>query len=445
MLKKVVFFITCMMLMTAFIGILSVQISVADPTTISVHPGESIQAAINAANPGDTIFVKNGTYKENIIISKERLYLCGENKNTTIIDGNNISDAVNINADSVKISGFTITNGRGKPMEWFRAGIILSNNSTITENIISHNRLGIYCEQAINVTISYNTFIYDGINFGLPDDMEEIYYSHNIINNTVNGKPLYYYTNKHNFKVPENAGQIIAVNCTNMTIQDVNMDHTDFEVILVFCSKCLIKNSIFSSNDGELWLAQSHNNTITGNTVSSGLHGICIQQNSDDNILENNMLMSNTWAGISVLDYCKRNIIRYNTIEQTQTGGGIYIRNSNDNIATDNTLFKNYYGILIVNSSYNDLFRNNLTRNKMYGIFLRDNSNNNTIKNNNFRFNILLDAFLKNSFFNHFYQNYWNRPKLFPKVILGIKKTGLLFLPMISFDLKPLKLPYSLK
>ena len=39
-------------------------------STISCAPGGSIQAAVNAAKPGDTIEVAPGTFKENVFINK---------------------------------------------------------------------------------------------------------------------------------------------------------------------------------------------------------------------------------------------------------------------------------------------------------------------------------------------------------------------------------------
>ena len=45
--------------------------------TIVVHDGESIQAAVDAANPGDTIVVEAGTYHENVTITKDDLSIEG--------------------------------------------------------------------------------------------------------------------------------------------------------------------------------------------------------------------------------------------------------------------------------------------------------------------------------------------------------------------------------
>ena len=47
----------------------------------------SIQSAVNDANPGDTVFVYNGTYYETVYIDKNDITLLGEDKNITIIDG----------------------------------------------------------------------------------------------------------------------------------------------------------------------------------------------------------------------------------------------------------------------------------------------------------------------------------------------------------------------
>jgi parallel beta-helix repeat protein len=81
----------------------------ASPGVIPVSSTGTIQAAINIASSGDTILVASGTYRENLIINKS-LSIVGENRTTTIIDGNGSDNAVSISSGNVSIESLTITN-----------------------------------------------------------------------------------------------------------------------------------------------------------------------------------------------------------------------------------------------------------------------------------------------------------------------------------------------
>jgi len=97
-----------------------------------------IQDAIDNASDGNTVFVYDGTYYENVVVNKS-INLIGEDKDTTIIDGNkSYSPVIRIDADFVNVSEFAIQNG-------YYYGIdILSGKNSITDNIIKDNRWGIW-------------------------------------------------------------------------------------------------------------------------------------------------------------------------------------------------------------------------------------------------------------------------------------------------------------
>jgi nitrous oxidase accessory protein NosD len=68
----------------ALLGILTASASAA---TIEVFPGDSIQSAVNGAEPGDAIVVHAGVYHESVQINKSRLALrgAGDSRHGTVI------------------------------------------------------------------------------------------------------------------------------------------------------------------------------------------------------------------------------------------------------------------------------------------------------------------------------------------------------------------------
>jgi len=138
-----------------------------------------IQAAINAANEGDIIFVSSGTYYENVVVNKT-VALVGENNNTTIISGGG-KTVVSLKANNTKIKGFTVQNGSyGIQMYPWTNGHIVSNN------IILNNEYGIAGHyDCVNVKICDNVITSNNVT-GI-----EMLFSHSIISNNLisdNGK-----------------------------------------------------------------------------------------------------------------------------------------------------------------------------------------------------------------------------------------------------------------
>jgi parallel beta-helix repeat protein len=68
---------------------------------------ETIQEAINNASPGDTIVVPSGIYFEHVVVNKT-ISLVGQDRDTTVIDGQSQVAVISIEADGVRISNFTM-------------------------------------------------------------------------------------------------------------------------------------------------------------------------------------------------------------------------------------------------------------------------------------------------------------------------------------------------
>ena len=88
-----------------------VSVGCASAATHYVDPGESIQAAVDAADPGDTIIVRDGIYTENINVYK-RLIIFSENGSASTIVQAAIPDdhVFEITANHVNLSGFAVEN-----------------------------------------------------------------------------------------------------------------------------------------------------------------------------------------------------------------------------------------------------------------------------------------------------------------------------------------------
>jgi len=78
-------------------------------TTWYVNPGESIQAAVDAASPGDTIIVRDGIYIENVNVNKSLTIQSENGAATTVVQAADLTGHVfQVLADHVAISGFTV-------------------------------------------------------------------------------------------------------------------------------------------------------------------------------------------------------------------------------------------------------------------------------------------------------------------------------------------------
>jgi len=264
-----------------------------------------IQDAIENTSNNDIIIVYNGTYKENIVIDKS-LKIIGENSFNTIIDGQNKSNTIDIKSDNVEITRFKIINSSKN--KWYNAGIrITSSNNWIHDNIIEKNNLGLFIKQSTNNTINDNKLYGDGII--LSHYQEEIfipynekYFKQNIFNNTVNDKKIIYWTNQKNKNTPEDAGQIILLNCKNVIVKNTNLSNADFGCILINSSKCKIENCDISNSDGMIWLIHSTKNKIQHNQITNNLQGVVLDCESKSNIVFQNKIINNEKLGIIIED-----------------------------------------------------------------------------------------------------------------------------------------------
>ncbi|MEM2918585.1 MAG: NosD domain-containing protein [Candidatus Altiarchaeota archaeon] len=204
-------------------------------------------------------------------------------------------------------------------------GIFLysSSNNTLTNNTAnSNNNTGIYLESSSNNILTNNAMnnnIYD--NFGIYGSQISDYYQDINTSNTVDGKPIYYWTNEKNapnncknaeINEANNAGFVALISCDNITVRNLNLEYNSHGVLLVNTVNSKISDVNASLNDYGIYLYYSSNNTLSNITANSNIEGIYLY-NSSDNTLVNITANSNYYNGI-YLYFSDNNILNSNRI-----------------------------------------------------------------------------------------------------------------------------------
>lgn len=395
----------------------------------------TIQEAINESNSGDTIYIYEGTYIENIVINKS-ISLMGENKDTTIIDGNSTGDVLHVTAESVTITGFTITNSGS---DWGDAGIELhiTQNCYIVNNIVTDNYYGIFFHYSSeNNEISKNEIssnYADGVYFTHSDgnvisnnDLFDNDYGiqisrsnanvidHNTLSNN-DGDGINLESSNDN-RVANNTvlsnDDGLSMNSSSDNIIEKNTIFGNEEGIQIsYSSANVIDGNSVLDNDYGIHLESSDDNTVINNDALYNEYGIRIE-NSDNIIITNNNALDNDECGIKV-SHSNGNRVADNIIS-SNNDDGIILESSNENIITNNNFLKNGDdGIELFSSTHNIIINNTVTSNDEYGMYLSEFSNNNKIYHNNIISNVYqaFDNTIVNNQWDDGYPsggNYWS-------------------------------------
>jgi parallel beta-helix repeat protein len=340
----------------------------------------SIQDAIDAAQLGDTIEVHSGTYYENVNVSQQ-LILRGNDTGggKPVVDASGSGTAITLNANGVTVDGFTAINASS----WSMAGILVySNNNIVINNTAnSNNWYGIFLSSSSNNTIANNTMVGDGII--IEGYQLQHWNTHSIdTSNTVNGKPVYYWKNQVGGTVPLGAGQIILANCTNVVVENQNVNNGSAGISLGFSSGNTIANNTANSNNWYgIFLSSSSNNTIANNTASNNSYVGIYLRGGNRNTISESEATGNAFTGIDLQGSTHNNVTN-NTANSNGYYGIVLWSSSNNNTIKTNTASDNERGITLGYSNDNVITNNTLRDNSLYGLEMQQPSNNNTVSNN---------------------------------------------------------------
>ncbi|MEM5772015.1 MAG: NosD domain-containing protein, partial [Candidatus Aenigmatarchaeota archaeon] len=233
----------------------------------------------------------------NINSNNAGIYLCFSSNNTLINNTANSNSLFGIYLYSS--SNNILTNNTANSNSLY--GIYLyfsSNNNTLTNNNANSNRYyGIILFSSSNNILTNNTMNNNKYNFGIAGESISHYYQDIDTSNTVDGKPIYYWTNKkygpNNCKDAEinestNAGFVALISCDNITVKNLNLIYNSKGILLVNTTNSKISNNNINSNWRGIYLDSSSNNTLTNNIASTNNDtGIYLRSSSNNNIYNN--------------------------------------------------------------------------------------------------------------------------------------------------------------
>lgn len=250
---------------------------------LTVRNGESIQAQVNAAQPGDTVLVYPGSYRETVYIDKDNITLRGviEEGRWPTLDGNRqLNDAVLYSGNGITVENLKIVHFKGNAIMG-QAG----NNFVIQNNwIIDTGVYGIFPQYGTNGLIQSNVLsgIEDAaIYVGMCDNVD-------VIGN----------------EVFENVAGIEIENTRNALVEH-NYVHNNTGGILVFITpglpiktarNVIVRNNFVGNNNTPNFGAPG--SIVSGIPAGTGI----LIMAADDVTIENNIVSGNNNAGITAVD-----------------------------------------------------------------------------------------------------------------------------------------------
>jgi parallel beta-helix repeat protein len=273
---------------------------------------------------------------------------------------------------------------------WYSGGIFLTNanDCTITDNNITGNERGMVLYHSSSNSLRRNNMTDNFYNFGVEFDIGPTSYLENDVDtsNTLNGKPIYWWINRHNEQVPADAGYVVVVNSTNIDVRNLVLEKNIHGILLVNVNNSIVFNNTVTGSKYGIFVRPAYmdtlcNNTVANNHVTAGGAGICLSTvNSTvcNNSLDGNLVgiyvpdNSNLVIGNNVTNHkfppmeewiWRRVPPHYMPfIYDSDEAVGVFLAGSN-NTACYNTIQDNSYGLKTWNSG-NSIHHNNFINNQ---------------------------------------------------------------------------------
>jgi parallel beta-helix repeat protein len=185
------------------------------------------------------------------------------------------------------------------------------------------------------------------------------------ISNRVDGKPIYYWVNQRDKQVPADAGFVALINCTNMVVKGLNLTRNGQGVLLKYTNNSLVEGlNIVGNWDGVYIDAWSSNNTVADCIVKDNLFMGVYVSKSTDNVAFNNTVSGNQY-GVFLDESTTGTLIANNIIAGNEDGLYFFGENGviSKNVIHANTVSNNTLAVSLFYSRDNIFYHNNFINN----------------------------------------------------------------------------------
>jgi parallel beta-helix repeat protein len=170
---------------------------------------------------------------------------------------------------------------------------VASRDNTVTINTLSNNTwAGILLLESPLSRVNYNTFVRCGLELQGESYLDQ----REVTGNTVNGAPLIFLQGWRGGSVPSGAGQVVLLQCRNVTIENQNLSAASIGLLVLQSSYVTVENTVFSDNSRygvEVWgsrIMGFSNNSFVGN----GQSGIVFHSDCSENSIRRNFFAGNS-------------------------------------------------------------------------------------------------------------------------------------------------------
>jgi len=362
----------------------------------------TIQGAVDAANDGDTIYIKPGQYSEEIVLNKSLtiMPLTGETDPIILDGGGRLKTAVSINSDGCSLQGLTAKNYVGPAIQAesngnsirentiessnpallalgsrenlisgnmivnSQGGIILwdnSSNNSIEDNQISGCNSSILIREAAGNQISGNKI--SGAHWGIwLDDAQFCGVEDNEIQSEYFGMLL---QNSSFIGINRNLVHIISslsastngitiVNSSQVEVQKNEIDGGSIGLGISACHDARFYDNIIAGSQNAAVIKDSFEGDLSNNSILGADYALRIENLSRSSVYGNRIERSTT--GIELIG-CKNDNITKNQLSAV-TDTAMLITSSSNSSITSNAISDCEKGIILLEAAGNRLSQN---------------------------------------------------------------------------------------